>query len=75
MFHKGSDLYQRCVCVCAAAFRMKSQAGYQNGTKVGIYNVMTTACNATVPPGVRGEGNADVRSGGSFLMNLFMKMD
>lgn len=54
---------------------MERQAGYQNGTKVGIYNVMTTAYNATVPPRVRREGNANVRSGGSFLMNLFMKMD
>lgn len=44
LFHKSCDLYQRCVCVCVSAFNTKSQAGYQNDMKVGIYNVVTAAC-------------------------------
>lgn len=63
------------MCVWAPASNRKSQAGYQNVLKVPIYNVMTAACVTTVPPGMYKEGKANVRSGGSFLMNLFMKMD
>lgn len=34
-----------------------------------------STCNETFPPGMCKEGNANLRNGGSFLMNLFMKMD
>lgn len=37
-------IYTRNACACLSAFNTKSQAGYQNVTKVGIYNAMTTAC-------------------------------
>lgn len=32
-------------------------------------------CGVAVPPGMRREGDAHVRSGGSVLMDLFMEMD